>query len=186
MSNKKDSKNNIRHTEKRRKALKTLTAVSGVAAIGAGAKWGKPMLETIVTPAHAQTSVVTPPPAPGVISAAWFLGDDAPGGYDAGGVTGTQTVTDSFLYDDGTDMRITATVTPAQAIPITVSINGGTTTFGTASVPTTMTSADTGVADFGTFDPSNGDFGDAPGTGAITVTLSSPGFADHVITLNVS
>lgn len=182
------TKGEQRHSEKRRKALRNITVASGVAAVGAGQKWTKPVVDSVITPAHAQASDPDPGPPPplGSISATWFLGDDAPGSYDTG-VTGNQTITDSFLYDDGTDMRVNATVTPAAAIPLTVTVDGGSTSFGAVDspIPVTMTS-DAGNADFGTFEPTNGDFGDSPGTGTITVTVSSPGYTSAVITLNVS
>ncbi len=185
------SENTLRATEKRRQALKKMTIAGGtVAAVGASSKWAKPVVDSLIIPAHAQTSAMptTPPPPPlGNITAAWFLGDDAPGGYDTG-ITDTTTITDSFLYDDGTDMRINATLSPAAEVAITATFDFGTTSYGAldSTLPTPMANADSGVADFGTFEPTNGDFGDAPGAGTITLTLSAPGYNNKVITLSVS
>lgn len=175
----------IRATEKRRKVLKKMTIATGaVAAVGTSGKWAKPIVGSIVLPAHAQTSE---PEFLGDISAAWFLGDDSPGGYDTG-ITDVTTVNDGFLYDDGSDMLISATLTPAAAVAVTASFDFGSTSYDALSspLPTPTANADTGAADFGTFGPSNGDFGDEPGDGTIRLTVSAPGYNDKVITLNVT
>lgn len=180
-----ETSKSTRAIDERRRALKKMTIAGGAAAVvGASGKWAKPVVDSVILPAHAQTSVTQ---QLGDISAAWFLGDDAPGSYDTG-ITDTTTVTDGFLYDDGTDMLISATLTPAAAVAVTASFDFGTTTFGAldASLPTPTASADSGNVDFGTFEPTNDDFGDTPGDGTVTLTLSAPGYNDKVITLNVS
>lgn len=54
-----------KHTESRRKALKSMMA-GGAAATGTGLlskEWAKPIVDSVTLPAHAQTSLVEEPPA---------------------------------------------------------------------------------------------------------------------------
>ena len=178
MKNKDDKKDSIKATESeievnevrsdrnRRNALKKLLAGSGaiVASQSIPEKWAKPV-------------------------ANWVLGDDAPGGLR--GMTGTsQNNTSGFLYDDGTDSTISAALNPAVAgVPVSLDISVSGTTFnGFDTAPaSSVTTSSSGDATFlNGVSPSNGDFGDTPGTGVITMTFSAPGYASSVITLNVA
>jgi len=176
-----------RHATSRRDALKRL-AVGGAVLGGAVAtlpkKWMKPVVDSVIVPVHAQ--------ATGVINAFWILGDDAPGGPDVGiGAGVTSAAADApngdYLYDDGTTMLVYGTVVPPAAVNLTVSgvISG--TTYGDADFGSmdATASADTGAFSFGDYSPANGDFGDTPGDGTITITVSAPGYASSVITLNI-
>ncbi len=172
-----------RQARSRRDFVKKLAAGTAVAA-GASQvlpkKWVKPVVDSVVLPVHAQSS------QSGVIVPRWVLGDDAPGGL-TGITTGVTNATD-FLYDDGTDMAFSATLTPAAAVTVTINVvRTGTTyggdTFGTVSA---VANGTTGAATFGNFYPPNDDFGDTPGTGSIVATFSAPGYAPKTITLNVT
>jgi hypothetical protein len=171
-----------RQGRSRRDFVKKLAAGGAVAA-GASQmipkKWAKPVIDAVVIPVHAQSSL-------GNLAPRWVLGDDAPGGL-AGITTGTTSASD-FLYDDGTDMAFTAVLTPPAAVPVTINVNQTGTTYGGDDFGTLTATANgtTGLATFGTFYPPNDDFGDNPGTGSIVVTFSAPGYGSKVITLNLT
>lgn len=174
----------LRGIEKRRKVLKKMSVATGVvSAVGASTQWTKPIVNAVLSPVHAQTSA----PLGDISAAAWFLGDDAPGGYDTG-ITDVTTVTDAFLYDDSSDMQIRATLNPPANVAVTATFDFGSTTFGAldSPLPTPMATADNGSVDFGTFGPTNSDFGDTPGNGTITLTLSASGYNSKTIILSVS
>lgn len=172
-----------RQARSRREFVKKLAAGSAVAA-GASQvlpkEWVKPVVDSVVLPVHAQSS------QPGLIVPRWVLGDDAPGGL-TGITTGVTNVTD-FLYDDGTDMAFSATLTPPAAVTVTINVVRTGTTYGgdTFGTTTAVANGTTGVATFGTFEPTNDDFGDTPGTGSIAATFSAPGYAPKTITLNIT
>lgn len=175
--------NEVRSDRNRRNALKKLLAGSGaiVASQSIPEKWAKPVVDSVMLPGHAQTS--------GTISANWVLGDDAPGGLR--GMTGTsQNNTSGFLYDDGTDSTITAALSPAApgvVVSLDISVSGTTFTGFDTAPASSVTTSNSGDATFlNGISPSNGDFGDTPGTGVITMTFSAPGYASSVITLNVA
>ena len=173
-----------RHGRSRRDFVKKIAA-GGVVAAGASQvlprKWIKPVVDSVVIPVHAQSTIR------GVLVPNWVLGDDAPGGL-AGITTGTTSATNGFLYDDGTTMAFKATLTPPAAVLITIGVVRTGTSYGgdTFGTLTSTANGTTGVATYGTFFPPNDDFGDTPGTGSIVATFSAPGYASKIITLNVS
>lgn len=172
----------MRTNQGRRTTLRKLLASGAVVATSQTVpdKWSKPVVDSVMLPAHAQTSG-------GAIIANWVLGDDAPGGTSGMG-PGTSTATD-FLYDDGTSSTITAAVSPASAgVPIHLDISvAGTTFSGFDTAPADSASTDgAGVASFlDSTSVVNDDFGDTPGDGSVTMTFSSPGYASSVIILSV-
>jgi len=178
--------NEVRSNRSRRNTLKKLLAGSGViiASQSTPEKWTKPIVDSVMLPAHAQTSQIL-----GTISANWILGDDAPGGL--AGMTGpTSNSAAGFLYDDGTSSDITASISPAVAgvvISLDVSVSGTTFTgFDTAPSSSVPTSASGDVSFMDSAGVANDDFGDSPGTGSIAMTFSAPGYASSVITLNIT
>lgn len=177
-----------RHATTRRNMLKGITAGSGavLASQALPEKWTKPIINSTMLPAHAQTS----PSTLGTLLCNWVLGDDAPGGLN-GISEGTTFTSSDFLYDDGTDMSLTVAVDPPQAAEVSFDFSVSGTTYGSPggeeSLPGTVTTdPDTGAASFGSYSPNNGDFGDAPGAGSISVTFHADGFDDCVITLQLA
>ena len=71
MNNKKNTKlqNDQQHNQNRRKLV--LGSLGGAAAVGA---WQTPVINAVFLPAHAQTSVVTPPPPPAPVAGNAFFG----------------------------------------------------------------------------------------------------------------
>ncbi len=177
-----------RHAHSRREALKRLAvggAVLGGAVTALPKKWMKPVVDSVIVPVHAQ--------ATGIINAFWIIGDDAPGGPDVGIGAGTTSAADTapngdYLYDDGTNMRVYGTVVPPAAVTVSVSgiVSGTTYASDEFGSDDTTASGDSGAFSFGDYSPTNGDFGDTPGDGTITLTVSAPGYASSVITLNIN
>jgi hypothetical protein len=174
-----------RHSRSRRDVLKHLV-IGGATVAGATQvlpkKWMKPVVDSVVLPVHAQATG-------GTITAFWILGDDAPGGPDVGIPVGTTTAdtADTVLYDDGTTMTVYGTLSPPAAVVVDLdaSVTGTTYTGGFGGTDITANGA-TGDFSFGDYSPTNGDFGDTPGDGTITLTFSAPGYANSVITLVIN
>lgn len=177
-----------RYGRSRRDLLKQLAiggAVIGGASQTLPKKWMKPVVDSIVVPVHAQATG-------GAINAFWIIGDDAPGGADVGIGVGTTSAAATapngdYLYDDGTDMTLYGTLVPPAGVTVSASGVVSGTTYGAPSFGATDAVADpgSGAFSFGSYSPSNDDFGDTPGTGTITITVSAPGYANSVIVLNV-
>lgn len=178
-----DNKPEQRQSEKRRDVLKKAAAVGGVAVVAKAApgSWTKPVVDSVLLPAHAQTSA---PAALGKITGNWVIGDDAPGGL--AGIMGTEVQGSDFLYDDSTDFSFQALLDPPAAVMVSadVAINGTNIGGIDAPIAPAMASADSGLANLGSgYSPVNDDWGDTPGTGTVKVTFKAPGYEDDVVTL---
>ena len=177
-----------RSSSNRRAALKKLLASGAVvtASQSVPEKWAKPVVDSVLLPAHAQTSET---PEMGTILGRWILGDDAPGGADTGMTSSTTNSDAGFLYDDGTQSDISARLSPpASGVPISLDISvSGTTFTGFDTAPSdSVPSTGAGTANFlDNTSVANGDFGDTPGTGSITLTFSAPGYASSIIALTI-
>ncbi|MEE2777813.1 MAG: hypothetical protein VYE73_13745 [Acidobacteriota bacterium] len=173
-----------RHSRSRRRLLRGMITATG-ATVAAGLvppKWAKPIVNTALLPVHAQGSPL------GTITGFWIIGDDAPGGADLGIPCGVTDNPNDYLYDDGTDMNVYGTLDPPAAVLVTLDVSNSGTNLGDLAfdADAATASADSGEFDFGSADPSNGDFGDDPGAGTVTLTMSAPGYQNCVITLNLS
>jgi len=168
-----------RPAAQRRKVLKRLAVAGGAIVAGKSMpdQWLKPVVDSVLMPAHAQATG-------GTIAANWVIGDDAPGST-TGIPVGVTNTSNDFLYDDGTTMFFYGQVSPPGATSLNVNVNvSGTNLPGFTGFPDSI-AVNPATGDFTStdFDESGDLWGDAPGTGSVTMTLSAPGYVNSVITL---
>lgn len=175
-----------RQSDKRRKILKNTAIATGAVAASklVPSDWSKPVVDSVLLPAHAQTSEVV---ELGSIEGVWVIGDDAPGGT-AGINNGLTLGSAGDLYDDGTDFTFAAQLNPPAAVEVTADIvnNGASFPGIDGDLDPTIASADSGVVNFGNFAPIGDNWGEDSTPGTVVVTFKAEGYEDAVITLSLS
>ncbi len=189
----------------RRQIMKSmaLTGAAGAPAIVAkqNSDWIKPVIETVITPAHATTTneIETNPITHSLANSNVQIGEDTsnPCAHDLGGCgVGNHVVVNdpAWLWDDSSGITFTGVVNPPEAVEVSVQFNQELTTFtgfNGGSPQPVVADPTTGKAEFGKFEPTNSDFGDMPlidsgVPGFIHATFSAPGANDVTVTLKIS
>jgi hypothetical protein len=172
-----------KHSRARRRLLKALAAGGGAVAATqvVPARWVKPIVDTVVVPAHAQAS------GPSMLVQLSVRDDGAPETFNASGVADSALLAaDNDLLVDGQATLINPPV-PGQTVTLTLALAGGTDGDIDSLNPLVVPSdAGTGVATFGDISVQQDDTaGDPPQDlfAGFTATFSSPGFPNQIITI---
>lgn len=175
-----------KHSRARRRLLKALAAGGGAVAATqvVPARWVKPVVDTVVVPAHAQA---TGPSMTVQLSLIQDAVDDA--GSDTFNAPGAF-VADFGLIANSDDLDVTGQATlinppvPGQSVTLTLALAGGVDA-GIGTNPQVVASnPGTGVAAFGAMNIDESDDGGVQNLAAgFTATFSSPGVPPRVITI---